>query len=331
MVANRMMGLFFLLSGMLILATGILWVLRIAGADWVPGNIRAIINTPVGVGPVPAGLEWFFLFLGLLLIFFGGAIVRREPWALLPGVVLTAVLTLFIFIFSVELLLWRMDSNPGVSRPEFFNDWGYYIITALFLMVVLFGYATRRLQSDENRNLYALRFSNMPPVARTCNKCGRYLAEYGCPVHDRPPLNAVLVRTDTMERFPIREEKVTLGRDRSNALAFEPLPNRNQEYKSISRKQATIIQEGGYFFIINESNDNPIFVDDRPLGVPSGQNSSEPVPLVNGTTLRLGRVYFTFYSDAAILDAALAQSQQHGPIQPIQPTGSQIGHQMGRT
>jgi hypothetical protein len=178
------------------------------------------------------------------------------------------------------------------------------------------GYGVRRLESDENRNLYAEAYADMKSSLRICEKCGRFLTEQGCPVHDRAPLNAVLVRNDTGERFPIRAEFVTIGRERSNNLVFEPSTDKNQEYKTVGRKQATIVFSDGKFFLINNNEKNPAQIDGRvPQWLP-GQTHSDAMPLTDGSQVLMGQVLFTFYTDLAVLENAIAQLKAQQAAQP---------------
>lgn len=315
MVANRIMGSLLAIIGIMIMGIGVLWVLGVPGTTWMPSDIRAIWYAPAA-NPAPTGLEWFLLVLGIMLVFYGGAILRRSSWALLPAVILTALLSLFLGVFAVELLLWRLDSRPALARPQFFEDFGYYIIGGLAFLTAVLAYGVRRLQSDENRNLYAEAYAGMKSSLRVCDKCGRFLTAQGCPVHDRAPLNAVLVRNDTGERFAIRTDFVSMGRDRSNNLVFEPSTDKNQEYRTIGRKQASIILSEGKFFFINNNEKNPAQVDGRiPQWLP-GQEHSDAVVLLDGSQVLMGQVLFTFYSDVSVLENALAQLRAQQVAQP---------------
>jgi hypothetical protein len=315
MVANRIMGTLFAFIGSIILGIGLLWVLGVSATSWLPDLVKTAWYTPTA-NPVPVGIEWFLMVLGVMLIFFGGATLRRESWALLPAVVLTTILAVFLLVFDLELLLWRLDPRPGLARPQFFEDYGYYIIGGLVLIAAIIGYGVRRLESDENRNLYAEAYAEMKSSLHICEKCGRFLIEKKCPVHDRAPLNAVLVRNDTGERFPIRADFVTMGRERSNTLVFEPSTDKNQEYKTVGRKQATIVFSDGKFFLINNNEKNPAQIDGRvPQWLP-GQTHSDAVPLTDGSQVLMGQVLFTFYTDVAVLENAIAQLKAQQAAQP---------------
>ena len=122
-------------------------------------------------------------------------------------------------------------------------------------------------------------------------------------MHDRAPINALLVRDDTKEEFPISKEVVRLGRSRGNDLRFDSpqasVPGQKHLYSSISRRQAAIALQNNTFFITNMSSKNPTQLNGRALDIPPGQDRSPAATLAAGSKIRMGAVTFTFYPEAS--------------------------------
>src|SRR5437773_2507519 len=88
MVANRIMGTIWVLVGILLVVPGIILALSIhlGAADTVNNLVK---NLPSGIGQLyhypdlgalPANMDIFLVVLGVLLLFYGGAVLGRVSW-----------------------------------------------------------------------------------------------------------------------------------------------------------------------------------------------------------------------------------------------------------
>jgi hypothetical protein len=274
--------------------------------DWLLNIpiINLIYSTPLLRGPLPQFIEIFLVVFGFALVYYGGALLARRPWALVVGVILTAVLVVHLLVLTWALLTWNLDFSV-VGLPDV-NNLRLYIVGALLVLALVLAYGGLRLQSDENRDAYARPFEAIPSLTPTCQQCGRMLVEGKCPVHDRPAINALLVRDDTGEMFPVRSDLVYLGSGPGNTIVFRR-DTKHPEYKSISADHAALTWDRGVFYLTNTSSTNPTIVNDVELTIPPGQEQSPAVPVADGSQITLGRVSLTFYVNADLYSAGEGQ------------------------
>jgi len=101
---------------------------------------------------------------------------------------------------------------------------------------------------------------------------------------DLEPAPAHLLESHTLNRFPVKVQKVKIGRDPTNQVVIADDPY-------TSRFHAWITVEDGHYFVEDLGSTNGTLLNGSPL--------TRRRPLLHGDRVRIGRSDFTFFVEGA--------------------------------
>lgn len=106
----------------------------------------------------------------------------------------------------------------------------------------------------------------------------------------RSEKRAYLVEEETGTRYDISRSVALIGRALSDATTSVEINLANvDKVNSVSRQHARIIEADGNYLIEALREDNPTFLNDKIL------TKSEPTPIKNDDTIKVGRITLTFH------------------------------------